>query len=67
MYEHVKSMIFSETPIRVSGPDLQMEGSQWEYRIREHRAVVEGGVKGTVLVSPSQAEPKSERQQNDKT
>ena len=56
-YQHEMKKIFSETLISVSGPELQLEGQQWEYRIPEHMAVLEGGVKARLQFAPRQPSP----------
>jgi LPS export ABC transporter protein LptC len=63
-YDHEVKRIISQTVISVSGPDLQLEGRQWEYRIPEHMAVLDGGVTATLrFAPPGGAGPSSARQQ----
>ncbi len=57
LYDHQKKTISSETPIRLTGPDVQLEGKLWEYRIPENKAVVEGGVQGALVFLPSKTRP----------
>ncbi len=52
-YDHQKKAISSEVPVKLAGPDVQLEGRLWEYRIPESKAVVEGGVRGTLVFLPS--------------
>lgn len=53
-YEHGKRLVRSVEPIRVKGPELDLTGSRWEYRIPERRGVVEGDVRArfTILSAP---------------
>jgi LPS export ABC transporter protein LptC len=51
-YDHQKKAISSETPIQLAGPDVQLEGKTWEYRIPENKAVLEGGVQGALAFLP---------------
>jgi LPS export ABC transporter protein LptC len=53
LYDHQKKVISSETPVRLAGPDVQIEGKLWEYRIPENKAVVEGGIQGALVFLPS--------------
>jgi LPS export ABC transporter protein LptC len=53
-YDHEAKRIISQTIISVSGPDLRLEGQQWEYRIPEHMAVLDGGVTATLRFAPRQ-------------
>ena len=57
LYDHQKKTISSETPVRLTGPDVQLEGKLWEYRISENKAVVEGGVQGALVLLPSKTKP----------
>jgi LPS export ABC transporter protein LptC len=52
-YDHQKKAISSNTLIRLTGPDIQLEGKLWEFRITENKAVVEGGVQGTLAFLPA--------------
>ena len=60
-YEHKVKKISSETLISVSGPDLQLEGQHWEYRIPEHMGIVEGGVKATLTSLSLKTVPQAAR------
>jgi len=51
-YDHQKKAISSGTPIQLQGPDVQLEGTEWEYRIPEYKAVVGGGVRGALVFLP---------------
>lgn len=48
-YEHGQRLIRSGEPIRVTGPELDLTGSRWEYRIPEHRGLVEGNVRARIV------------------
>ncbi len=50
-YDHEEQTIGSASEIHLSGPDLQMVGKDWEYRIQEHRGTVSEGVKATLLLA----------------
>ncbi len=56
-YDHQKKTISSETPVHLGGPDIQLDGQRWEYRISENKAVVEGGVQGALVFLPSKKGP----------
>jgi len=57
-YEHEKAMISSEASIGISGPDLKLRGDRWQYRIPEHRAILEGGIQATFAFLPPKTEQK---------
>ncbi len=46
-YDHEQQAISSSSEIYLSGPDLQMKGKDWEYRIQEHRGSVKAGVEAS--------------------
>jgi len=48
-YEHGRRVVRSEESIRVKGPELDLTGSRWEYRIPERRGLVEGDVRARVV------------------
>jgi LPS export ABC transporter protein LptC len=56
-YDHQKRTIASEAAVQLAGPDVQLEGRVWEYRIPENKAVVEGGVQGALVFLPSKTRP----------
>jgi LPS export ABC transporter protein LptC len=56
-YDHEKKTISSEAPVHLAGPDVQLEGRLWEYRIPENKAVIEGGVQGALVFLPSKTIP----------
>lgn len=60
-YDHQKRLISSETPIRLSGADIALEGTRWQYRISDQLAVLEGGVKASLLFLPTKAKTTSVR------
>lgn len=51
-YEHARQVIFSDTMVRFTGPDVTVQGNRWEYRIPEHRGVLEGGVRASMVLAP---------------
>jgi LPS export ABC transporter protein LptC len=51
-YDYQKRAISSDTPLRLMGPDLELQGNLWEFHISENKAVVEGGVQGTLAFLP---------------
>lgn len=53
VYEHDKKVLLSDTPITISGPDLQLRGGHWKFFIPERRGLVDGGVQAEVIVSPA--------------
>jgi LPS export ABC transporter protein LptC len=56
-YDHQKKTISSEVPVHLAGPDVQLEGRLWEYRIPENKVVIEGGVQGALIFLPSKTTP----------
>jgi len=60
-YDHQKRLISSETPIRLNGADVVLEGSRWHYRISDEAAVLEGGVKASLSFLPKQGKTTSVR------
>jgi len=60
-YEHERQAVYSETPIRLTGPDVELEGVSWEYRIPQNRAVVSNGVRATLLLEPPKPSTKAKR------
>jgi LPS export ABC transporter protein LptC len=57
-YEHERETISSETLIRISGPDLKLKGGRWQYRIPEHKAVLEGGIEASLAFLPPKTDLK---------
>lgn len=51
-YDHQQQTISSDALIRLEGPDVQLEGTRWKYRIPDYQAVVEGGIRGTLVFLP---------------
>lgn len=51
-YEHQRNLISSEVPIHVTGPEFNLSGQRWEYRIPERTALVEGSVRARVVFLP---------------
>ena len=51
-YDHEKNTISSESLLRLEGPDVQLEGKRWVYRIPDRTAVFEGGVRGELGFLP---------------
>ncbi len=49
VYEHQKRTIWSDTPVRISGPGLELEARNWEYRIPIHTAFLGGGIKASLV------------------
>ena len=47
-YEHRNRLVRSAEAIRVKGPELDLAGSRWEYRIPERRGMVEGDVRARI-------------------
>lgn len=60
-YNHERRTVYSETPIRLTGPDVELEGSSWEYRIPQGRAVVNNGVRATLILGPQKPPTKPKR------
>ncbi|NLI31996.1 MAG: LPS export ABC transporter periplasmic protein LptC [Deltaproteobacteria bacterium] len=56
-YEQQKQSIFSDVMVRLDGPDVLLEGNRWEYRIPEHRAILDGGVRASMSLKPATGKP----------
>lgn len=52
-YEHGKQSIHSDVKVELDGPDVLLRGNRWEYRIPEHRAILDGGVRASLTLPPS--------------
>jgi len=48
-YHHQGQTIASSSGIHLTGPDVDLKGKEWEYRIQENRGTVAGGVKASIL------------------
>jgi LPS export ABC transporter protein LptC len=48
-YDHNKKLVYSDVPIHISGPGVQLEGNSWEYRIPDHAASLSGGVRASLV------------------
>jgi len=57
-YEHQTRKVSSETPVRLSGPDVQLEGAKWEYNVAESTGLLDGGVQATVVLLSDGTSPK---------
>lgn len=51
-YDAKARLIRSETPLHIDGPDGNLEGNHWEYRMDDQQAVVEGDVRASVILQP---------------
>ncbi len=49
LYDHQKKLIWSDEAVQISGPGLDLEGGQWEYRIPDHVASLGGGIKASLV------------------
>jgi hypothetical protein len=56
-YDHERRLIHSETPIRLTGPDLDLKGARWEYDLFKSEGIVDGGVQASVVLQPPNEEP----------
>jgi len=48
-YDHNKKLVFSDVPIHISGPGVEVDGNSWEYKIPDHVASLNGGVKVSLV------------------
>ncbi len=48
-YHHELQTIGSSSGIHLTGPDVDLKGKNWEYRIEEHRGSVTAGVSASIL------------------
>lgn len=55
-YEHQKSLVISEAPIQVTGPEFILTGQRWEFRIPERKGLVEGDVRARFVFLPAVAD-----------
>lgn len=53
LYDHARRVIFSNTMVQLTGPDVTLQGNRWEYRIPDHRAILEGGVRASMVLAPA--------------
>lgn len=51
-YDHERRRIQSETPIRLTGPDIDLKGARWEYDLLKSEGKVDGGVQVSVVLQP---------------
>lgn len=47
-YRHSEKRIYSETALKVEGPNLQLTGNHWEYQIASQTAEIQGAVNVTL-------------------
>jgi LPS export ABC transporter protein LptC len=55
-YNHERKSIASETLIKLKGPDVQLQGNRWEFRIPEREATLEGDVRASLIPGTSDAQ-----------
>jgi hypothetical protein len=51
-YDHERQRISSSAGVHVEGPELLLDGAEWEYMIAEQRGKVDGGVKAKLIFTP---------------
>ena len=51
LYDHQKRLVWSEVPVNISGPGLDLDGKNWEYKIPEQTALIGGGVHASLVTS----------------
>lgn len=51
-YDHEKKLLYSNTPVHVTGKDMDLTGQQWTFNIPERSAALEGGVTASVRLNP---------------
>jgi LPS export ABC transporter protein LptC len=51
-YDHQRKTISSTTALYVQGPEILLEGQNWEYSMAEQRARIQNGVTATIRFSP---------------
>jgi LPS export ABC transporter protein LptC len=51
-YDHKEKIIHSDTVIEVAGPEVQVSGSRWKYRIPDRQAFLEGNVRASMAFFP---------------
>jgi LPS export ABC transporter protein LptC len=51
-YDHQRKTISSATALYVQGPEILLEGQNWEYSMAEQRARIQNGVTATISFSP---------------
>jgi LPS export ABC transporter protein LptC len=49
-YDHERRLIQSDTPIRLNGPDVDLEGARWEFDLVKSEGIVDGGVQASVVL-----------------
>lgn len=55
VYDHEKKTLFSETPVKLLGQDIELDGGNWRFLVPERKGIVDGGVRAKVVFSPSKA------------
>jgi LPS export ABC transporter protein LptC len=49
-YDHERRLIQSDTHIRLTGPDVDLEGARWEFDLVKSEGIVDGGVQASVVL-----------------
>ena len=52
-YDHTSKVLYGESPIRLTGPELGLVGNRWWCMIPRHQVVLEGCVQATVKSIPA--------------
>lgn len=52
-YDHQQRLISSDTAIRLTGSDVDVQGTRWRYRIPDRHALIEGGVRASLVFLPA--------------
>ena len=60
-YDHKAKIIFSDSVIRVAGPDVQVSGNRWKYTIPARQVILEGNVRASMAFLPTKDNSQSVR------
>lgn len=53
VYDHNQKIIYSNNILEAAGPEVQVSGNTWKYRIPDRMAVLEGNVRASMVFFPS--------------
>lgn len=55
-YQHKKGLVSSRTPTYLQGPEVTLQGNQWDYRIADESGTLDGAVRAVVELNRLQPE-----------
>ncbi len=51
LYDSEKKTLYSETPVKLLGPGIELDGGAWKFLVPERKGFVDGGVRAKVVLS----------------